>query len=311
VTPEIHSETGPPEIRHFLEIDDLSPGELERVLELAAERGPEILAGRTVALYFEKPSLRTRHSAEAAAVHLGGHPVTFSSGEVSINSREPAGDVAKVLSGYHALLGARVFDHDLLEALAEVATIPVVNLLSDAGHPCQALADLLTMRQEWGSLSGRTVAWIGDFNNVARSLALGSAMVGMTVRFGCPPGYGPSDGDLDRLRLAGMDAPVVTDRAVEAVEGADAVHTDVWASMGQEDQAEVRYRAFEGFQVDDSLMAAAPATAIFMHCLPAHRGEEVSASVADGAQSRMIPQAHNRLHAKVGLLRWLHEVGSL
>ncbi len=302
-------------LRHFLEIDDLSPGELARVLELCASDGPEILAGRTVAFYFEKPSLRTRHSAEAASVRLGAHPVTFTSGEVQIGTREPAADVARVLSGYHSLLGARVFDHQLLDDLAAVATIPVVNLLSDVGHPCQALADLLTMRQEWGTLSGRTVAWIGDYNNVARSLALGAAMSGMRVRIGCPPGYGPTDADLDRLRLAGIDASagavVITDRPTEAVDGADAVHTDVWASMGQEDEAATRHRAFEGFQVDDDVMAAAPETAIFMHCLPAHRGEEVSASVADGSQSRMIRQAHNRMHAMIGLFRWLHEVGSL
>ena len=299
------------DLRHFLEIDDLSPGELARVLELSADRGPAILASRTVAYYFEKPSLRTRHSAEAAAVHLGAHPVTFNSGEVSIGTREPATDVARVLSGYHALLGARVFDQRLLDDLASVATVPVVNLLSDLGHPCQALADLLTMRQEWGTLSGRTVAWIGDFNNVARSLSLGAAMTGMQVRLGCPPGYGPSDEDLDRLRLAGLDDVVVTDRAAEAADGADALHTDVWASMGQESEAATRHQAFEGFQVDDEVMAAAPETAIFMHCLPAHRGEEVAASVADGSQSRMIGQAHNRMHAMIGLFRWLHEVGSL
>lgn len=301
----------PEEIRHFLEIDDLSPGELGRVLELSAEAGPAILADRTVAFYFEKPSLRTRHSAEAAAVRLGAHPVTFNLGEVAIGDREPAVDVARVLSGYHALLGARVFDHQLLDDLAEVATVPVVNLLSDLGHPCQALADLLTMRQEWGTLPERTLAWIGDYNNVARSLALGAAMVGMHVRIASPAGYGPSDEDLDRLRLAGLDDVVVTDRPHVAAEGADAVHTDVWASMGQEDQAAERFKAFEGFQVDDSVMAAAPETAIFMHCLPAHRGEEVAASVADGSQSRMIPQAHNRMHAKIGLFRWMHEVGSL
>jgi ornithine carbamoyltransferase len=298
-------------LRHFLEIDDLAPGELARVLELSVEDGPELFAGRTMAFYFEKPSLRTRHSAEAAAVRLGAHPVTFSAGEVSVGDREPAGDVARVLSGYHVLLGARVFDHRLLEELAGAAAVPVVNLLSDLGHPCQALADLRTMQQEWGILSGRTVAWIGDYNNVARSLALGAAMSGMNVRLACPPGYGPTDGDLDRLRLAGLDEVVVTDRATEAAEGADAVHTDVWASMGQEAEAEARRRAFEGFQVDDAVMGAAPATAIFMHCLPAHRGEEVAASVADGAQSRMITQAHNRMHAKIGLFRWLHEVRGL
>ena len=298
-------------VRHFLEVDDLSPGELGRVLELSAEDGPAIFPARTVAFYFEKPSLRTRHSAEAAAVRLGAHPVTFNAAEVSIGSREPAGDVARVLSGFHALLGARVYSHRLLEELADAATVPVVNLLSDLAHPCQALADLLTMRQEWGTLSGRTLCWIGDFNNVARSLSLGAAMTGMQVRVASPAGYGPSEEDLDRLRLAGLDDIVVTDRPAEAAEGSDAVHTDVWASMGQEAEAGVRLRAFEGFQVDDELMAAAPETAIFMHCLPAHRGEEVSASVADGPQSRMIRQAHNRMHAKIGLFRWMHEVGAI
>ncbi len=298
-------------LRHFLEIDDLSPGELGRVLELAADRGPEILARQTVGLYFEKPSLRTRHSAEAAVVRLGGHPITFSEHEVSIGAREPAPDVARVLSGYHALLGARVHDHALLDELAAVAEVPVVNLLSDRGHPCQAVADLLTMQQEWGSLPGRTVAWVGDFNNVARSLSLGAAMSGMDVRLACPAGYGPTDADLDRLRLAGADDVFVTDRPADAAKGADAVHTDVWASMGQEAEATERFRAFEGFQVDDDVMGAAPETAIFMHCLPAHRGEEVAASVADGPQSRMIRQAHNRMHAKIGLFRWMHEVGSL
>ena len=302
-------------LRHFLEIDDLTPGELARVLELSSEQGPQLFERRTVAFYFEKPSLRTRHSAEAAAVRLGAHPVTFNVAEVSIGVREPAADVAKVLSGYHALLGARVHDHGLLDDLAEVATVPVVNLLSDRGHPCQALADLLTMRQEWGSLSGRTLAWVGDFNNVARSLSLGAAMSGMRVRIAAPATYGPTDEDIDRLRLAGLDPDagdvVVTDRPKEAVEGADAVHTDVWASMGQEAEAEVRHRDFEGFQVDDSVMATAGGTAIFMHCLPAHRGEEVAASVADGPQSRMIGQAHNRMHAKIGLFRWLHEVGAI
>ncbi len=303
-------------VRHFLEIDDLSPDELGRVLELSTtmssgDAGPDIFDHRTVAFYFEKPSLRTRHSAEAATVRLGGHPVTFSAAEVSVGSREPPLDVARVLSGYHALIGARVFNHALLEDLASVATVPVVNLLSDLGHPCQAVADLLTMQQEWGSLSGRTLAWIGDYNNVARSLALGAAMTGMSVRLGCPTGYGPNDEDIDRLRLVGLDDLVVTDRPATAVEGSDAVHTDVWASMGQEDEAQERHRAFESFQVDDDVMGSALDTAIFMHCLPAHRGEEVAASVADGGQSRMIGQAHNRMHAKIGLFRWLHEVGSL
>jgi ornithine carbamoyltransferase len=294
-------------LRHVLDVDDLRPAELDEVLRRAGT--PPVhhpLAGRTVGLYFEKPSLRTRHSCEVAVVQLGGHPVTFRPDEVGTGDREPFDDIARVLSGYHAALGARVYDHGKLETLAAASGIPVVNLLSDRGHPCQALADLLTMRQTLGELPGATVAWVGDFNNVARSLALGSTMAGMKVQLACPPGYGPGDDDLDRLRALG-GSPVVTTRPDEAVAGAAAVHTDVWASMGQEDEAAARARAFEGFQVDDRLMAAAAPGAVFMHCLPAHRGEEVAASVVDGPASVVFAQAHNRLHSVRGLLSWLVE----
>jgi ornithine carbamoyltransferase len=292
-------------LRHFLEIDDLSPTELDEVLDRAAVAPAERpLAGRTVGLYFEKPSLRTRHSCEVAVVQLGGHPVTFRRDEVGSGEREPIADIARVLSGYHAALGGRVYDHTLLEQLAGAATVPVVNLLSDRGHPCQALADLLTMRQTVGELAGATMAWVGDYNNVARSLALGATMAGMKVHLACPPGYGPADDDLDRLRALGGE-PVVTSRPDEAVAGAVAVHTDVWASMGQEAEAEARSRAFEGFQVDERLMAAATPEAVFMHCLPAHRGEEVAAGVVDGDRSVVFAQAHNRLHSVRGLLSWL------
>jgi ornithine carbamoyltransferase len=294
-------------VRHLLEIDDLTPDELRDVLRRAdippADRP---LAGRTVGLYFEKPSLRTRHSCEVAVVQLGGHPVTFRRDEVGSGEREPVADIARVLSGYHAALGARVFDHRLVDELAAAATIPVVNLLSDRAHPCQALADLLTMQQNVGELGGATMAWIGDFNNVARSLALGATMLGMKVRLACPPGYGPGDDDLDRLRALGGE-PSLTSRPEDAVAGSAAVHTDVWASMGQEDEADERARAFEGFSVDDRVMAAAAPGAVFMHCLPAHRGEEVAASVVDGTQSRVIQQAHNRLHSVRALLSWLLE----
>lgn len=294
-------------VRHLLEIDDLTPDELRDVLRRAdippADRP---LAGRTVGLYFEKPSLRTRHSCEVAVVQLGGHPVMFRRDEVGSGEREPIADIARVLSGYHAALGARVFDHRLVDELAAAATIPVVNLLSDRAHPCQALADLLTMQQNVGELGGATMAWIGDFNNVARSLALGATMLGMKVRLGCPPGYGPGDDDLDRLRARGGE-PVLTSRPEEAVTGSAAVHTDVWASMGQEDETDERARAFEGFSVDDRVMSAAAPGAVFMHCLPAHRGEEVAASVVDGPQSRVIQQAHNRLHSVRALLSWLLE----
>ena len=294
-------------LRHLLEIDDLTPDELVTVLSRAQEAPrADLLAGRSVGLYFEKPSLRTRHSCEVAVVQLGGHPLTFRRDEVGTGDREPIADVARVLSGYHALLGGRVFRHELLEALAGAATVPVVNLLSDAGHPCQALADLLTMRQDLGELAGQTLAWVGDYNNVARSLALGATMLGMKVRLACPPGYGPTAADVDRLRAAGSE-PLVTTRPDEAAAGARAVHTDVWASMGQESEADLRQRAFEGFQVDDRVMAAATPDAVFMHCLPAHRGEEVAASVVDGDRSRVFAQAHNRLHAFRGLVTWLLE----
>lgn len=296
-------------VRHVLEVDDLTAAEVARVLELAADAArPQVLAGQTVGLYFEKPSLRTRHSSEVAVAQLGGHPVTFRTDEVGSGVREPLGDIAKVLSGYHAVLGGRVFDHGTLEALAAESSIPVVNLLSDLGHPCQAFADLRTMHDEWGGLEGRTLAWIGDYNNVARSLCLGAARTGMLVRIATPAGYGPTDADLERLLAAGLgEAPFVTTKPGEAAEGVDAVHTDVWASMGQEGEAEARHRAFEGFTVDDAVMAGARSDAIFLHCLPAHRGEEVAASVVDGPQSRAFPQAHNRLHAFRGLLRFLLE----
>jgi ornithine carbamoyltransferase len=193
----------------------------------------------------------------------------------------------------------------MLEELASVASVPVINLLSDLGHPCQAFADLLTMRQCLGELKGHTIAWVGDYNNVARSLAIGAAMTGMAVRIASPPGFGPTDADVKRLISAGGEQPFVTNRPSEAAEGADAVHTDVWASMGQEAEAASRLRAFEGFSVDDRVMAAASTGAIFMHCLPAHRGEEVAASVVDGSQSRVFLQAANRMHAFRGLLSWL------
>ncbi len=294
-------------VRHVLDIDDLSAEEVAEVLALASDAArPPLLAGQSVALYFEKPSLRTRHSCEVAVAQLGGHPLVFRPEEVGSADREPIADIARVLSGYHALLGARVYDHALLEELAAASSIPVVNLLSDVAHPCQALADLLTMQQEWGSLAGRTVTWIGDYNNVARSLSLGAARTGMRLRIASPPGYGPSAIDLDRLLDAGMaEPPFVTTRPTEAAKSADAVHTDVWSSMGQEAESDARRRAFEGFTVDDEVLSAANQTAVFMHCLPAHRGEEVAASVVDGSQSRVFPQAQNRLHAFRGLVRFL------
>ncbi len=291
--------------RHFLEVDDLSPEELLEVLDLAGEAEPApVLAGRGVALIFEKPSLRTRNATEVAVFELGGHPLTLRGEEVGLAEREPVADVAKVLSRYHAAICARVFEHHKLEELAQSSSVPVVNLLSDDSHPCQAVADLLTLRQHFGHLEGLEIAYVGDYNNVARSLAIAAAMVGAHVRLACPPGYAPSDADVDRLTLQGS-VPMVTSRPADAVKGADAVYTDVWTSMGQEDEAARRRQAFEGFMVDTELMSVASDTAVFLHCLPAHRGEEVAADVVDGRQSMVWQQAENRLHAVRGLFLWL------
>jgi ornithine carbamoyltransferase len=292
-------------VRHFLEVDDLTADELTAVLDLASERNPpKVLENRGVALIFEKPSLRTRNATEIAVFELGGHPLTLRGEEVGLAEREPVADVARVLSRYHAAICARVFEHSKLEELAASSSVPVVNLLSDDSHPCQALADLLTLHQHFGKLEGLEVAYVGDYNNVSRSLALAGAMTCIGIRLACPPGYGPSDEDLDRIRLLGA-YPLVTTRPSEAVDGADAVYTDVWTSMGQEAEQQARKQAFEGFMVDDDLMTNAASHAVFLHCLPAHRGEEVAAEVVDGRQSVVWQQAENRLHAVRGLFLWL------
>lgn len=292
-------------LRHLLEVDDLTSDELSEVLDRAQHPAPaRVLEGRGAALVFQKPSARTRNSTEMAVVQLGGHPVAIRSDEVSIDERESAEDVARTLAGYHDLLCARVFGHDVLERMAVVSSVPVVNLLSDDGHPLQAVADLLTIQAATGGLEGRTCAYVGDGNNVARSLALAGALVGMDVRMACPPGHRLGEADLDRIRAAGGDA-TVHDRPEDAVQGADVIYTDVWASMGQEAEAEQRRRDFEGFTVDDALLRRAATSAVFLHCLPAHRGEEVSAAVVDGPQSRIWEQAQNRMHAARGALWWL------
>jgi ornithine carbamoyltransferase len=308
--------------RHFLDIDDLSCPELEEVLSLAAEppeKAPPLLAGRSAALFFEKPSLRTRSSTELAVLALAGHPVYIQGSEVGVDSREPAEDVARTLACYHALICGRVLDHQVLVRMSAAldgaagsgsgagrADVPVVNLLSDQAHPCQVLADLLTLRQVFGDLGGLTLAYVGDANNVWRSLALGAAMVGMAFRTATPDGYGPDADDLARVARLGGDVDVTGDPA-EAVAGADAIYTDVWTSMGQEEESSLRRKAFSGFTVDDDLLARASSDAIVLHCLPAHRGEEIAASVIDGPRSRVWQQAANRMHAMRGLLTWILE----
>ncbi|MGH8919275.1 MAG: ornithine carbamoyltransferase, partial [Actinomycetes bacterium] len=282
-------------MRHLLDLDDLTTEELVTILDRAEDQDPpKVLAGRGAALVFEKPSNRTRNSSEMAVVALGGHPVAIRGDEIGIGVRESAEDVTMVLAQYHAVLAARVFDHRVLEAMAAVGALPVINLLSDVAHPCQVLADLLTLRQHWGSLAGHRVAWVGDGNNVARSLVLGCARAGLDISLACPPGH-----QLEDVAVAQGTSPA------EAVEGADAVFTDTWVSMGQEEQSAGRLDAFARYCVDDDLMGRAAGGAVFLHCLPAHRGQEVAASVIDGPASLVWRQAANRMHAMRGLLLWL------
>jgi ornithine carbamoyltransferase len=299
--------------RDLLDITDLSSAEIATILDLAQRPVEQLgrpLAGQGAALIFEKPSNRTRHSMEMAVVQLGGHPVYTRGEEVGFDVREPVEDIGRVLEGYHALIAARVFEHSVVERLADSVEIPVVNMLSDRSHPLQALADVLTMQQLLGDLAGRTVAWVGDYNNVARSLGEVCALSGMHLRFACPPGYDADDTELEHLALLGAASVAQSGRVAEAVDGADAVHTDTWVSMGQEVDKQERITAFEAFTVDETAMASAAPGAIFMHCLPAYRGLEVTADVIDGPQSAVFQQGHNRLHAARGALAFLLGTGT-
>ena len=297
--------------RHVLEVDDLTADDLRAVLDLAERPDPApVLAGCGVALIFEKPSNRTRSSTEMAVAQLGGHPVSLQGSEVGLDVRETAEDVARTLGSYHRVVCARTFSHATLERMAAALdgagmAVPVVNLLSDDAHPCQALADVLTLRQELGTVEGRTVAWIGDGNNVARSLALAVVRLGGHVRLAGPQAFSFDEISLERIRGAGPGSVEVLDRADAAVAGVDAVATDVWTSMGQEDEADARRRAFEGWTVTSALLEAAAPGGILLHCLPAHRGEEVAADALEGPRSRVWLQAANRMHAMRGLFLWL------
>ncbi|MEM9514028.1 MAG: ornithine carbamoyltransferase [Actinomycetota bacterium] len=304
--PSSNAAAGEP--RDLLDIADLGAGGVRHCLDLAACDPGDLgapLAGHGVALIFEKPSNRTRQSSEMAVVQLGGHPVYTRGEEIGFDTREPVEDIAKVMAGYHAVLAARVLQHRTLIRLASASGVPVVNLLSDHSHPLQALADALTMEQHMGDLAGRTVAYVGDYNNVARSLAEVCVLLGANVRIGGPARYLPDPVDLERVRGLGAGSVTTHKTAEDTVEGADAVHTDTWVSMGQETDREERRAAFAGWTVDDTLMARAADGAVFLHCLPAYRGLEVSAAVIDGERSLVIEQAHNRMHAARGALAML------
>lgn len=289
----------------FLSVMDVGADGLARLLETGRDfkknpkRYRNALSGRTVGLFFQKPSLRTWVSSQAAASLLGAHPIALHRQMTGIGERESPADVARVLDRYLDALGMRVFDHGLLEETARRTETPVVNLLSDREHPCQAVADLMTVAER-RPLPGTVLAYVGDGNNVCHSLMLAGAMAGMEVRVGCPPDYRPDAGMVARAREWGEVA--IFDHPAPAVEGAHVVYTDVWTSMGQEAESAERLSAFADFTVDSDLMDRAHPEGIFMHCLPAHRGEEVTDEVMESARSVVFDQAENRLHSFAALL---------
>jgi len=300
-------------MRHLITLADLKQGEIERIFAITEDlktkyqnglREP-LLPGRVMALLFEKPSLRTRVSFEAGIINLGGHSL-FLGDDVGWGSRESMADFGRVLSEYVDVVVVRTKSHEKVVELAKFCRCSVINGLTDLDHPCQALADLYTLRELTGSLAGQTLAFIGDGNNVARSLAMGCGKTGMRFALAAPKEY---QFDAEFLALLKREAPdldlLVTTDPREAVKEASAVYTDVWTSMGQESESDVRRKAFAAYQVNAALMGAAPEDAYFMHCLPAHRGEEVTDEVIDGPASIVVAQAANRLHAQKGILAWL------
>jgi ornithine carbamoyltransferase len=294
--------------KHLLSISDLEAGDILSLISTAVEnkgRWLDSMKNKVVAILFEKPSLRTRISFEMAARQLGGESVYLSPAEVGLGKRESTEDVARVLGRYADIITFRTFEHRTAEIMAEYSGVRVINALSDFEHPCQALADLLTVYEHKGSLKGQTLAYIGDGNNVANSLVLACALTGMNFRIASPEGYAIRE---DILKTAGGYASasgakiLCTEKPEEAVEGADIVYTDVWTSMGQEAEAEQRKKIFSGYQVNSRLMSLAKKDAIFMHDLPAHRGDEVTDDIMDSPQSVVFDQAENRLHAQKAVM---------
>ena len=295
--------------RDCLTLAEFEPGEVGLILDEAAKikalRRSRIpfrpLFGKTLAMVFQKPSNRTRVSFEVGMYQLGGHALSLSPQEIQMGQRETPSDTGRVLARYIDAIMARVFSHEEVEELARAAEVPVINGLSDLHHPCQALADLLTIREELGALESVKVAYFGDGNNVAHSLALGCALTGAQLTIAHPEDHAPDPGVVELAAKLGA-APTLTEDPLAAVAGARVVYTDVWASMGQEAETEERKEKFAPYQVNEELMSHAVPDAIFLHCLPAHRGEEVTAEVIDGPKSRVFDQAENRLHAQKALL---------
>ncbi|MBO9309650.1 MAG: ornithine carbamoyltransferase [Chloroflexi bacterium] len=296
-------------MRHFLNIADWSAPEMEALLKQAVYLKLEwqnggnrpVLSGKLLAMIFQKPSLRTRVSFQVAMKHLGGDAIYLSSDEIGLGKRESIPDVARVLSGYVQGIVARVFSHDHLTQLAAAASVPIINGLSDSSHPCQAFADMLTLYEHFGTLRGLTIAYVGDSNNVVFSLGEAAARYGVALRVASPRGYQLSEAAIAHLRGMGL-ALSLTDDPRAAVEGVDCIYTDTWTSMGQEAEAEVRRRVFPPYQVNADLVRLAAKHVVVMHCLPAHRGEEITDEVADGAHSLIFQQAANRLHAQKAIL---------
>lgn len=301
-------------MRDFLSLADLGPEGLDDLLGLAVELKEEwksggnrpLLAGKTLGMIFQKPSLRTRASFEMAMLHLGGQALYFSPFEIRLGERESVADVSRVFSRYVDGVMARVFGHGDILTLAKYSSVPVINGLSDYNHPCQGLSDLLTIIENKGAnLSGRKFAFIGDGNNVATSLIFGAALTGMDFAIGSPPGYELPDnvwGEAESMAGESGSTLSPTHDPVDAVTDADVVYTDVWASMGEEDEAEERARIFRPYQVNEALLAAAKPDVIVMHCLPAHRGQEITDAVCDGPHSVLWDQAENRMHAQKAIL---------
>ena len=294
--------------RDFLIVSDFTKAQVDALFALAnrmkdGKYREKPLAGKTLAMIFAKSSTRTRVSFEVGTYQLGGHALFLSSRDIQIGRGEPIPDTARVLSRYVDGIMIRTFDHGDVEALAKYATVPVINGLTDRHHPCQILADLLTVQQHLGGYAGKKVAWIGDGNNMANSWLDAAALLGFEFRLACPEGYEPDHAVYERARK--LTRTLITEDTDEAAEGADVVTTDVWASMGQEGDAEKRKLAFKGYVVDQALMKLARPDAIFLHCLPAHRGEEVTAEVMEGPQSRVFDEAENRLHVQKALLATL------
>ncbi|MBX6772259.1 MAG: ornithine carbamoyltransferase [Chloroflexi bacterium] len=297
----------------LLSLDDLTPEQLSQILdrarELKARRlAREFLAGQSLALLFDKPSLRTRASFDVAMYELGGHVVYLGPDEVGLGRREAIADVARVLSQYVHAIAARIGSHQTLEELARAASVPVINALSDRSHPCQGLADLLTLREHFGRLAGIRLGYIGDGNNIAHTLLSAAGKVGLHLTLASPPGYECDAAAVERARreaeMHGGSITLTNDPA-EAARDADALYTDVWTSMGQEDQAAVRRQIFARYRVDRELLRFARPGALVMHDLPAHRGEEITDEVIDGPQSVVFEQAANRLHVQKAVLLWL------